>query len=107
NSMFIPLIYPLGIIAILVSFFVLYIFEYPILNLEGNVFISVTCDSNLAILFSPKLFWNDNLPVNADPILTAFRCICGNFTNADELHACKIPVSMLFIFNTSIQSINL
>ena len=47
---------------------------------------------------------NDILPVNAEPIITAFKCICENFINADVLHTCNIPVSISFIFKTSIQS---
>ena len=81
-----PFIYPQGIIATFVSFFVLYVLEYPILNPFGSSFISDTCDSKYAIFFKPMLFLNDNLPKKADPILTAFKCILGNFTNAEELH---------------------
>ena len=59
------------------------------------------------IFFSPKVLENDNLPKNAEPTRTAFKCIYGNFTNADELHICNIPVCISFIFKISITSINL
>ena len=35
------------------------------------------------------------------------KCMFGNFTNAEELQTCSIPGLISFIFNTSMQSINL
>ena len=64
---FIPFIYPHGITAILVSFLVLYVLEYPILNPFGSVFISATSASIYPTFLSPILFVKDNLPVKAEP----------------------------------------
>ena len=102
-----PSAYPHGIIAILVSFLVVYEFEYPILYPTGNVFISATFDFKYPTFLNPQVFGIDNLPSNAEPTLTASKCISGKRKNAEELHMCSIPVSILFSFNILIHSINL